>query len=156
MKTLALLFAVAAFAACSDRQPAAETSAPAQPQPAEATPAQPELPAADTGANPAPVDPMPADTAKLEADYLGRWIGVEGMYLEVASKPDGGVTLDMQWDLDNKGTFDGSVTAEGLRFERNGVAETAVHTNGEATGLKYLAGKQHCLTVKPGEGYCKD
>lgn len=51
----------------------------------------------------------------------------------------------MQWDLDNKGTFDGSVTAEGLRFTRNGVADSAVQTNGEATGLKYVAGKQDCL-----------
>ena len=51
---------------------------------------------------------------------------------------------------------DGSVTAEGLRFMRNGVAETAVPSDGDATGLKYLAGKQDCLTVKPGEGYCRD
>ena len=110
---------------------------------------------ADT--SPTPVTPPArADTAKVEADYVGRWTGVEGMHLVVASKPGGGVTLDMQWDLDNKGTFDGSVTAEGLRFMRNGVTESAVHNNGDATGLKYLAGKQDCLTVKPGEGYCRD
>lgn len=142
MKILALLFAVTALAACSDRQPVADTSAPvtndADTSPAAATP------------------PAPSETAKLEANYLGRWTGVEGMYLLVASKPSGGVTLEMQWDLDNKGTFDGSVTAEGLRFMRNDVAEIAVHTNGDATGLKYLAGKQQCLTVKPGEGYCRD
>ena len=116
------------------------------------------MPAPDgTAANPAPVTPpASADTAQMEAGYLGRWTGVEGMYLVVASKPGGGVTLDMQWDLDNKGVFDGSVTAEGLRFMRNGIAESAVHTHGDATGLKYLAGKQECLTVKPGEGYCKD
>ena len=88
--------------------------------------------------------------------YLGRWIGVEGMVLDVAAKPGGGVTLDMQWSLDDKGKFDGSVTAEGLRFMRNGVAETAVPSDGDATGLKYLAGKKDCLTVKPGEGYCRD
>ena len=46
--------------------------------------------------------------------------------------------------------------ARGLRFTRNDVADTAVHTNGDATGLKNLAGKQDCLTVKPGEGYCRD
>ena len=96
------------------------------------------------------------DDVKTEADYLGRWTGVEGMYLVVAAKPGGGVTLEMQWDLDNKGTFEGSVTAEGLRFMRGGVAENAVHSIGNATGLKYLAGKQDCLTVKSGEGYCRD
>ena len=92
----------------------------------------------------------------LEADYLGRWTGVEGMYLDIASKPGGGVRVQMQWDLDHRGTFDGAVTAEGLRFMRDGVAETAVPGNGDATGLKYLAGKQDCLVVKPGEGYCRD
>ena len=154
MKTLALVLAVAALAACSDRQPSADTTAPADAS-ATTTPAEPAPASSD--ANPVPVAPAaPSDTAKVEADYLGRWTGVEGMYLVVASKPGGGVTLDMQWDLDNKGTFDGSVTAEGLRFTRNDVAETAVHSSGDATGLKNLAGKQDCLTVKPGEGYCRD
>ncbi len=160
MKTFALLFAVAALAACSDRPAVAESPVPAEPEAAAATtPAEPApAPASDTPM-PSPeaaVPAAPADTAKVEADYLGRWTGVEGMYLVVAAKPGGGVTLDMQWDLDNKGTFDGSVTAEGLRFMRNGTAESAVHTDGNATGLKNLAGKQDCLTVKPGEGYCRD
>lgn len=97
----------------------------------------------------------PAATAVLEERYLGRWIGVEGMYLNVTRREAGGVTLDMQWDLDHRGTFDGSVTAEGLRFMRNGVAETAVRGDGDATGLKWLAGKKDCLIVKAGEGYCR-
>lgn len=158
MKTLALLFAVAALAACSDRQPAADSSAPTEASAASATtPVEPAPMSNDADTRPTPATPpAPADTAKVEADYVGRWTGVEGMYLVVASKPGGGVTLDMQWDLDNKGAFDGSVTAEGLRFMRNGVAESAVHSNGDATGLKYLAGKQDCLTVKPSEGYCRD
>ena len=62
----------------------------------------------------------------------------------------------MQCDLDNLGTFDGSVTAEGLRFIRHGVAESAVRTTGDATGLECLAGKMECLTIKQGEGYCRD
>ena len=158
MKKLALLFAVTALAACSDRQPAADTSVPAEAStPAATTPVAPVPVAdvADTNAMPA-TPPAPSETAMLEADYLGRWTGVEGMYLVVASRPGGGVTLDMQWDLDHKGTFDGSVTAEGLRFMRKDVAEIAVHANGDNTGLKYLAGKQDCLLVKPGEGYCRD
>lgn len=158
MKALPLLFVVAALAACSDRPPAVDAPAPAEDHAATTTPATGTAPAHNAaGANAAPATPpASADTTQTEAGYLGRWTGVEGMYLVVASKPGGGVTLDMQWDLDNKGTFDGSVTAEGLRFMRNGVAESAVHTDGDATGLKYLAGKQDCLTVKPGEGYCKD
>lgn len=115
---------------------------------------------ADANANTATgaMTTSPADTAKLERDYLGKWVGVEGMVLNVAAKPGGGVTLDMRWglDADMAGKFDGSVTAEGLRFMRNGVAETAVFTDGDATGLKWLAGKKTCLTVKSGEGYCRD
>lgn len=158
MKPVALLFAVAALTACSDRQPVAKGAAPADTTAEAATPPGEPAPVGNEATTePAPVaPPAPSDTAKVEADYLGRWTGVEGMYVVVAAKPGGGVTLDMQWDLDNKGTFDGSVTAEGLRFTRNGAAESAVHTDGDATGLKNLAGKQDCLTVKSGEGYCRD
>ena len=160
MKLLALVLASATLVACSERPPE-PPPAPDAPAPAPATPGADDAPPPPAPEAPVPPPPpaapdMPADTAKVEADYLGRWTGVEGMYLVVAPKPGGGVTLDMQWDLDNKGTFDGSVTAEGLRFMRNGVAESAVHTDGDATGLKNLAGKQDCLTVKPGEGYCRD
>lgn len=148
MKVPIHVVAIAALAACSEREPVATPSVAASTvaaTPADATP--PDV---------APSPANPADTAPLEADYLGRWTGVEGMYLVVAPHPGGGVTLEMQWDLDHRDSFDGSVTAEGLRFMRNGVAETAVRTDGDATGLKYLAGKQACLTVKPGEGYCRD
>lgn len=86
---------------------------------------------------------------------VGRWIGVEGMFLDVAPRTGGGVTMEMQWDLDHRGTFEGSVTAEGLRFMRNGVAEVAVPGNGDQAGLKWLAGKKDCLIVKSGEGYCR-
>lgn len=154
------LLAAGLLAACSDPLPTADNASPVAVNGVEAVPAG-EADAAganaalpeggnDTTAAAGPV------TAKPQADYLGRWIGVEGMYLTVAAKPGGGVTLDMQYDLDNRGKFDGSVTAEGLRFTRNGVAETAVHTDGDATGLKWLAGKKDCLTVKTGEGYCRD
>jgi len=162
MKTFAVLLAVATLAACTNRAPStaeanadatppADTQAPTTEAPAPATLAPP----ASTGMPTPATASTPGDT-DAQASYLGRWTGVEGMYLVVAPKTGGGVTLDMQWDLDHKGMFDGSVTAEGLRFMRDGVAETAVHTDGDATGLKYLAGKKDCLTVKQGEGYCKD
>lgn len=164
MKLIAPLLAVSLLAACSNgtpaeaadtaspdtATPAAEEAAPAPTSPEPSTPAPPV--GGDTGTAPAPTPDAPSE----DAAYLGRWTGVEGMYLQVTPKPAGGVSMEMQWDLDNRGTFDGSVTAEGLRFMRNGVAETAVRTDGNATGLKYLAGKTNCLTVKSGEGYCKD
>lgn len=153
MKTLAVLLAVASLAACTDRAPATDA---ADAPPVAESPVPAPAPAPSTMAAPATTSVRGDAGVDANAAYLGRWTGVEGMYLVVASKPGGGVTLDMQWDLDHKGVFDGSVTAEGLRFMREGVAETAVRSDGDATGLKYLAGKKDCLTVKPGEGYCKD
>ena len=34
--------------------------------------------------------------------------------------------------------------------------ETITATDGEATGMKWLLDKQNCLTVRSGEGYCRD
>ncbi|MHA6723500.1 hypothetical protein [Sphingomonas sp. RS2018] len=162
MTTRALLPLLAAglLGACG-AQPATDANntaiAAVEPQPGNA---MEEVPADEGTMAGAPINATEDDdtgpAAPTEAAYLGRWIGVEGMYLNVAKKPGGGVTLDMQWDLDNKGKFDGSVTAEGLRFMRGGEARTAVLTDGDATGLKWLAGKKNCLTVKPGEGYCRN
>ena len=64
--------------------------------------------------------------------------------------------LTMQWDLDHKGNFDGTANGRTITFIRNDIPETLRPTDGDATGLKYLAGKTDCLTVKPGEGYCRD
>ena len=98
-----------------------------------------------------------APKPKPAPDYTGRWIGVEGMVLDVApTDTPGHYALTMQWDLDNKGKFDGIATGDTIAFDRGGVRETLRPTNGDATGLKYLAGKTDCLTVKPGEGYCRD
>jgi hypothetical protein len=112
--------------------------------------------AVDAGVRPAP-SAGPAAPVAAAPDYTGRWIGVEGMYLNIAGTgTPGRYRLDMQWDLDNAGTFDGTARGDTIVFERGGVRETLRPTDGEQTGLKYLAGKTRCLTVKPGEGYCRD
>ena len=106
-------------------------------------------------ANMAGPTPPVAETAAARR-YLGKWIGPEGLVLEVTPKPGGGVKVVNRWTLDDGGTFDGSITATGLQFTRGGDTVTAIASDGDATGLKWLAGKQACLTVKPGEGYCRD
>jgi hypothetical protein len=100
----------------------------------------------------------PSISARSRTDYLGRWRGVEGLNLVVTPRAGdaAAVTLAMQWSLDDKGTYDGTVTAEGIAFDRAGAHELLRPTDGAATGLKYLDGKRDCLTVKPGEGYCRD
>lgn len=111
------------------------------------------VPIADAAAN----DSSGSNATSDMPDYAGRWIGVEGMYLDVkpAGSP-GRYRLEMQWDLDNKGVFEGSAAGDAITFERKGVTETLRPSDGDATGLKYLAGKKDCLTVKSGEGYCRD
>jgi len=96
-------------------------------------------------------------SASTPRDYTGRWVGVEGMVLDIADAgAPGHYDLTMQWDLDHKGTFDGIANGKTITFIRNDIPETLRPTDGDATGLKYLAGKTDCLTVKPGEGYCRD
>ncbi|RYE02952.1 MAG: hypothetical protein EOP61_06625 [Sphingomonadales bacterium] len=89
--------------------------------------------------------------------WLGRWTGVEGTYLVIskAALPDR-YRLEMQYTLDSKGSFDGAGTKEGITFTRPDGKQLLRASNGDATGLKYLAGKKDCLTVKDGEGYCRD
>ncbi len=97
------------------------------------------------------------DDVNAYDDWVGRWTGVEGTYLVVSKAAgDGKYRLEMQYTLDDKGTFDGVATEGGITFTRPDGSYTLHATNGDATGLKYLAGKQDCLTVKTGEGYCRD
>lgn len=93
--------------------------------------------------------------------WLGKWIGVEGMVLTIEKDPGGAVgryRLTNVWGLDDemKGIFDGVATENGIAFNRPDGAKEVVAGDGNATGLKYLSGKQDCLIVATGEGYCRD
>ena len=102
-----------------------------------------------------PAKPAPSVSASPH-DLSGRWVGVEGMYLDIAPAGPGAYTLAMQYDLDHKGNYTGHADGDGIAFERDGKRLTLAPSDGAATGLKYLAGKKDCLTVAPGEGYCRD
>lgn len=109
---------------------------------------------------PAPVEdaaaPDPAAIARAD-DWVGRWRGVEGLNLVVARGDEPGrYTLDMAYSLEDKGVFQGTATAEGIAFTRPDGNHVLRPTDGDATGLKWLAGKKDCLTVAAGEGYCRD
>ncbi|MBW6532832.1 hypothetical protein KZ820_18975 [Sphingomonas sp. RRHST34] len=156
MKTVALTTAVLLLlSGCGDRT--------REPEGGDATGAAANATAApvvDT-ASPSRASPSPTASAAASADrahYLGRWRGVEGLNLVVSPRAgaDTAVSLAMQWSLDDKGTYDGEVTADGIAFQREGARELLRPTDGAATGLKYLDGKRDCLTVKSGEGYCRD
>lgn len=98
----------------------------------------------------------PAVAAHRYAAWAGKWTGVEGMYVTITAAEPGKYKLDMQSDLDTKGTYDGSDGEGGITFTRGTETLTLAASTGDATGLKYLAGKKDCLKVKDGEGYCRD
>lgn len=86
--------------------------------------------------------------------WLGRWFGPEGTYLAITK--DGPGYMVAISDLDGPQYFRASADGAALRFERNGVVETITATDGEATGMKWLIEKNDCLTIKSGEGFCRD
>nr|WP_248453663.1 hypothetical protein [Sphingopyxis sp. MSC1_008] len=112
-----------------------------------------------------PVETMPPEGAEATdpataphrfASWAGKWTGVEGMYATITPAAPGKYKLEMQSDLDTKGTYDGEDSEHGIKFKR-GAEELSLHRgSGDETGLKYLAGKKECLIVKTGEGYCRD
>ena len=97
-----------------------------------------------------------AAAAHRHADWAGKWTGVEGMYVNIAVADPGRYKLDMQSDLDTKGSYDGEDGTDGIKFRRGEEELVLRRGSGDDTGLKYLADKTDCLVVKPGEGYCRD
>lgn len=96
----------------------------------------------------------PTAAAPAADQWLGKWSGPEGTFLEL--KGGGGryeVTIQ---NLDGPKTFPATASADGIAFERDGVKESLRATNGADTGMKWLADKTRCLTVRAGEGYCRD
>ncbi|WP_194952671.1 hypothetical protein [Sphingopyxis solisilvae] len=115
---------------------------------------------AETAATEAPVDTAAPEEAAAAshryAAWAGKWTGVEGMYVTITPGEPGKYKLEMQSDLDTKGSYDGSDSDGGIAFTRGTETLTLAASTGDATGLKYLAGKKDCLKVKDGEGYCRD
>ncbi|MBW6524792.1 hypothetical protein KZ810_14925 [Sphingomonas sp. RHCKR47] len=156
MKQIAPLAALLAMlAACNGAPPS--TTANSMTSAGATEPAADNIAAATPSAAPtSAASPLPgASAGQGDRDYAGRWIGVEGTYLNVTPTGPGTASLEMQYDLDNKGTYPATVTPAGLRFTRKGKTLVLRPSDGNATGLKWLAGKKDCLTVTSGEGYCR-
>jgi hypothetical protein len=102
-------------------------------------------------------DPATIAAAETTDDWIGEWRGVEGTMLTIArGDVPGRYRLTMQYTLDDRGSFDGLATEQGIAFARPDGDHVLRSSDGDATGLKWLAGKRDCLTVKQGEGYCRD
>jgi hypothetical protein len=102
---------------------------------------------------PAPEASRPVAAAPTDR-WLGQWHGPEGTFLRIEGS-SGRYQLTIQ-NLDGPRRFEGRADGERIAFERDGQRESLHASNGDATGMKWLAGKANCLTVKTGEGYCRD
>ncbi len=92
-------------------------------------------------------EPIPTDR------WLGEWRGPEGTFLRLEGG-NGKYAVTVQ-NLDGPRTFQGAAAGATIEFDRDGVRERLHATNGADTGMKWLAEKSDCLTVHPGEGYCR-
>ncbi|WP_236614779.1 hypothetical protein [Sphingobium baderi] len=100
------------------------------------------------------------DAARLPTDdWVGRWTGPEGLFLDIQPSPDGKpghYAIANQDTLDRKENYSGLAEGATIRFIRDGHDLAIRPGKGSETGFKYLAEKQECLIVVPGrEGYCR-
>ena len=86
--------------------------------------------------------------------WLGKWNGPEGTFLQLVGG-NGKYDVTVQ-NLDGPRTFQGNAAGDQIEFVRDGVKESLRATNGAETGMKWLSEKSNCLTVRAGEGYCRD
>ena len=112
------------------------------------------------GAAPVPAQAQHSVDVSITDQWIGRWIGIEGLNLTISrdqSSGPGNYILRMNYGPDAalSGSFKGQTSADGIVFTREGGQHLLRAGDGEATGLKWLAEKKTCLIVTPGEGYCR-
>ena len=111
-------------------------------------PAAPEGPAAGNNAS-ASSAPLPTDA------WVGKWVGVEGLALDIQPGKGPGVYALTVNLMDMKNSYEGRADGAVIRFQRGDRQETISHVTGSETGLKWLADKKNCLMIQPGEGFCR-
>ena len=112
---------------------------------------KPAEPAHDIATIPTPAEAIQDNSTD---QWLGQWNGSEGTFLRLEA--DGGkYTVTIQ-NLDGPRTFEGVSSGNTIRFERDGIQESIHASNGAETWMKWLSEKSNCLTVRTGEGYCRD
>lgn len=96
----------------------------------------------------------PSPAAPATDAWVGQWNGPEGTFLQIAGS--GGKYEITVRNLDGPRAFPGVAAGDRIEFERDGVKESVRATHGAETGMKWLSEKTNCLTVRAGEGYCRD
>ena len=149
MKRIAILATCTLLVACGTNEPAVGPDNVADVAATNAIlPPEPDMAIAENVA--APMAPLPTDA------WIGKWVGVEGLALEIAPGPDAGQYALKVTLLDGPANYVGTAAGETITFTRDGKQEVIRKASGDETGLKYLAGKKDCLVIKQGEGFCRD
>ena len=86
--------------------------------------------------------------------WIGKWNGPEGTYLQISGQQ--GTYEIIINNLDGPRSFQGEAVGNQIIFMRDGVKESIRSTNGKETGMKWLSENINCLTVRAGEGYCRN
>ena len=96
----------------------------------------------------------PVPTKDPQAQWLGKWIGPEGTYLQLSQQ--GNAYRIVIQSLDGKRRFTGKPLGKGrIQFQRDGKTLQIRAGKGQDTGMKWLATKENCLIIETGEGYCR-
>ncbi len=108
-----------------------------------------------------------SDTAAVQVDsskvqesiattdaWSGQWNGPEGTFLMITGS-QGQYEITIQ-NLDGPISYNGSSVDHQIEFERKEVKEIIHPADGAGTGMKWLVDKKNCLTIRPGEGYCRE
>lgn len=148
MKALLPIALMLGLAACSDKPEVANVATDNVQEVADLT----EVPVEDVSENAA----EPGDKALPTDAWLGKWVGVEGLALDIQPGDGPGKYALSVTLLDGTSNYEGTGEGETIRFTRAGKTETIRKATGDQTGLKYLAGKPNCLMIKSGEGFCRD
>ncbi len=136
-KLKSLVLVAVFISAC--HQPGHETSATPQPPPTDSQPSE----ARESTPRPAKPD-----------EWKGRWNGPEGTYVSISGHGNDYV-LEIA-DLDGPKSYAAKRAGDHLVFERNGLTESIRATDGKQTGMKWLQDRTTCLTIRSGEGFCRD
>ncbi len=101
-----------------------------------------------------PADSVDPSANPVTDEWLGQWNGPEGTFLRLEGG-QGKYQVTIQ-NLDGPRTYQGTAAGPQIQFDRNGEKESIRATNGVETGMKWLRDKSNCLTIRLGEGYCRD
>jgi hypothetical protein len=96
----------------------------------------------------------PVTAKDPRSQWLGKWIGPEGTYLQL-SRQANAYRIEIQ-SLDGQRRFTGKpLGKQRIQFQRDGKTLQIREGKGRDTGMKWLATKENCLIIESGEGYCR-